>query len=89
MKKNNKSNKAMHFETKGFEAKIGRTILTRRPYAKVTVSEDMVYLGAAMTVGVTLAVAGAKQIGKLGKAAATKVSGLFKHHEEEEDFMEQ
>ena len=83
MKKNNKSNKAMHFETKGFEAKIGRTILTRRPYAKVTVSEDMVYLGAAMTV------AGAKQIGKLGKAAATKVSGLFKHHEEEEDFMEQ
>ena len=81
--------KAMKFETKGVEAKLGQTLITRRPYMKVTVSEDMMYLGAAVTVGVPLAVAGAKQIGKLGKAAVTKVSGLFKHHEEEEDFMEQ
>ena len=84
-----KNIKAMSFKTKGVEAKVGQTLITRRPYAKVTVSEDMMYLGAAVTVGVPLAVAGAKQIGKLGKAAATKVSGLFKHHEEEEDFMEQ
>lgn len=89
MKKAMKSISKMSFETKGFEAKVGRTMFTRRPYAKVTVSEDMIYLGAAMTVGVPLAYTGAKKLCKLGKAAVSKVSGVFKHHEEEEDFMEQ
>lgn len=85
---NKKSINSMSFKTKGFEAKIGKTMITRRPYAKVTVSEDMIYLGAAMTVGVPLAVTGAKKLCKLGAAGVKKVSGIFKH-EEEEDFMEQ
>lgn len=81
----------MRFETKGFEAKVGRTMITRRPYAKVTVSEDMIYLGTAVTIGVPLAYTGAKKLCKIGKAAVSKMSGIFskKQPEKEEDFMEQ
>lgn len=90
MKKNNNK---MHFETKGFEAKVGRTLIAHRPYAKVTVSEDMIYLGAAVSVGIPLAVAGVKQVGKMGKAAVRKVSGIFSKKqpaaEAEGEFMEQ
>lgn len=86
-----KKSNTMSFKTKGLEAKVGKTLITRRPYAKITVSEDMMYLGAAVSVGIPLAVAGAKQVGKMGKAAVSKVSGIFskKAPAAEEDFMEQ
>ena len=76
MKKTNKAMK-MTFATKGFEAKIGKTMITRRPYAKVTVSEDMIYLGAAVSVGIPLAVAGAKQVGKMGSDGSSTYDNDF------------